>query len=183
MKKSLTLFSIGTAAVALALAPAGWAQSANRMAGADSTFVTKAAEGGMAEVQLGNLAKSNAESSDVKSFGEQMVTDHTQANDELKSIASKKSITLPTSVNAKQQAEYNRLEKLKGAAFDREYMKLMVSDHRTDVNEFRRESEHGSDPDLKAFAAKTLPTLENHLKMAESTDAKVKGEKTNKSSK
>ncbi len=131
----------------------------------------------MAEVQLGNLAKTNGSSSDVKSFGERMVTDHTKANDELSSSASKKGMTLPTSPSAKQKAEYNRLEKLHGADFDREYMKLMVSDHRTDVSEFRRESEHGSDPDIKAFAAKTLPTLESHLQMAESTDAKVKGGK------
>ncbi len=202
MKKSLSMSAMGAAVLAFSLAPAVLAQStqekgttgskqssktasqgASRMAGADNTFVTKAAEGGMAEVQLGNLAKTNAESSDVKSFGDQMVTDHSKANDDLKSIASQKSITLPTSMSAKQQAEYNRLEKLKGAAFDRAYMSLMVSDHRTDVNEFRRESEHGTDPDLKAFAAKTLPTLENHLKMAESTDAKVKTEKNTKSPK
>jgi len=185
MKKRFSTIAMGAATVAFALAPAVFAQSqnANRMAGADSTFATKAAEGGLAEVQLGNLAQSNASSNDVKSFGQQMVTDHTKANDELKSIAGKKGITLPTSPNSKQQAEYNRLQKLRGANFDREYMKLMVSDHRTDVSEFRKESESGSDADIKAFAGKTLPTLENHLKMAENTDAQVKGSSKTKSSK
>jgi len=177
MKKSLSTFAMGAAAICLALAPAGHPQTASRMT-ADNTFVMKAAAGGMAEVQLGNLAKSQASNADVKSFGEQMVTDHTKANDELKDIAGKKGITLPTSLNAKDQALNDRLSKLQGADFDREYMKAMVSDHRTDVNEFRKESRSGSDPDIKAFAAKTLPTLENHLKMAESTDAKVKGAKT-----
>jgi putative membrane protein len=178
MKKTLCIFAMGAAAICLTLAPAGQAQTANRMAAGDNTFVMKAAEGGMAEVELGNLAKSKASNSDVKSFGEQMVTDHTKANDELKEIAGKKGITLPTSLNAKDQALHDRLSKLEGADFDREFMKAMVSDHRTDVNEFKRESLHGSDADIKAFAAKTLPTLESHLKMAESADAKVKGAKT-----
>jgi len=167
---------VGTLAVGLlALAP-DFAQSgsANRLAGADHTFVTKAAEGGLAEVQLGNLAKDKATNPDVKTFGQQMVDDHSKANDELKTLASSKGITLPAEPDAKQKAEHDRLSKLSGAEFDREYMRLMVSDHRTDVAEFRRESEHGTDADLKAFAAKTLPTLEHHLQMAESTEAKVK---------
>jgi putative membrane protein len=167
---------VGTLAVGLlALAPA-FAQSgsANRLAGADHTFVTKAAEGGLAEVQLGNLAKDKATNPDVKTFGQQMVDDHSKANDELKTLASSKGITLPAEPDAKQKAEHDRLSKLSGAEFDREYMRLMVSDHRTDVAEFRRESEHGTDADVKAFAAKTLPTLEHHLQMAESTEAKVK---------
>jgi putative membrane protein len=149
-------------------------QSANRMAAADHTFATKAAQGGMAEVKLGNLAKEKASSPDVKSFGEMMVEDHTKANDELKQIASKKGMTLPTSVDAKSQATYDRLSKLSGADFDRAYMKDMVADHRMDVNEFKKQSERGMDPDLKEFATKTLPTLQKHLQTAESVDAKVK---------
>jgi putative membrane protein len=159
----------------LVLAPS-YAQnnSANRMTPADSTFVNKAAHGGLAEVKLGELAKEKASNPDVKAFGQQMIDDHSKANDELKQVASSKGITLPTNMDAKDQATYDRLSKLSGAEFDKAYMKDMVSDHRTDVNEFRRESEHGADPDVKAFAAKTLPTLEHHLQMAESTDAKVK---------
>jgi len=147
--------------------------SANRM-GADNGFVTKAANGGLAEVKLGTLATQKAASADVKAFGQQMVDDHGKANDELKQLASSKGITLPTNIDAKEQAKYDRLSKLSGAEFDRAYMKEMVSDHRMDVSEFRRESQRGSDPDVKAWAAKTLPTLEHHLQMAESTDAKVK---------
>jgi len=151
--------------------------TANRMTTGDSTFATKAAAGGMAEVQLGNLAKEHAASADVKSFGERMVTDHTKANDELKKTASGKGITLPASLSSKDQATYDRLSKLNGAAFDRAYMQDMVSDHKTDVNEFKREADKGTDTDLKAFASKTLPTLQEHVTLAESTLTKVKGEK------
>jgi putative membrane protein len=154
----------------------GQTNSANRMT-ADNSFVTKAAQGGMAEVKLGELAKDHASSQQVKDFGQQMVTDHTKANDELKSVASKKNITLPTDVDAKDQATYDRLSKLNGVEFDKAYMRDMVTDHRKDVSEFRRESESGTDPDVKAFAAKTLPTLEHHLQMAESVDKAVRSEK------
>ncbi len=150
--------------------------SANRLTG-DNNFATKAAQGGMAEVQLGNLAKEHASSSDVKNFGQQMVDDHTKANDELKSIAAKKNITLPTDLSAKDQATYDRLSKLNGAEFDRAYMKDMVSDHRTDVAEFQHEADHGTDPDLKSFAGKTLPTLQHHLQLAEKTERNVSSEK------
>lgn len=172
MKQLIGMLAAGL----LALAP-GFAQStgsANRMAGADHTFVTKAAEGGIAEVKLGQLAQQKASDTAVKSFGEQMVTDHSKANDELKTLASSKGLTLPSDMSAKEKADYDRLSKLSGAAFDKAYMQMMVADHRTDVNEFKRESQHGMDPDVKAFAAKTLPTLEHHLQMAQSTDAKVK---------
>ncbi len=153
------------------------AGTANRMTTSDSTFATKAAEGGLAEVQLGNLAKDHAASADVKTFAERMVTDHTKANEELTKVAGGKGITLPTSMNSKDQATYDRLAKLNGAAFDRAYMQDMVTDHRGDVNEFKREADRGSDNDLKGFASKTLPTLQEHLTMAESTQTKIKGEK------
>ena len=126
--------------------------SANRM-GSDQAFVTKAAHGGMAEVKLGELATQKASNADVKAFGQRMVDDHSKANDELKQIASRKGITLPTDIDASHQAKYDQLSKLSGAEFDRAYMKDMVADHKEDVSEFRRESEHGSDPDVKAWAS------------------------------
>jgi putative membrane protein len=151
--------------------------SANRLISADSTFATKAEQGGLAEVQFGQLAQEKASNQAVKEFGQKMIDDHTKANDELKGIASKKGITLPTSLDSKDQATYDRLSKLSGVEFDKAYMLDMVTDHRTDVSEFRRESERGGDADLKAFAAKTLPTLEEHLKLAEQTDTKANTEK------
>jgi putative membrane protein len=159
----------------LALSPlsAQQSNSANRIGSADQAFVTKVARGGMAEVKLGTLATQKASNPDVKAFGQQMVDDHGKANDELKQLASSKGITLPTDIDAKAQATYDRLSKLSGAEFDRAYMKDMVADHRMDVAEFKRESQRGSDADVKAWASKTLPTLEHHLQMAESTNGKV----------
>ncbi|HZT78554.1 MAG TPA: DUF4142 domain-containing protein [Vicinamibacterales bacterium] len=152
-------------------------------AASDAAFMKKAAEGGMAEVELGNLAQQKASSDEVKSFGKRMVDDHSKANDELKSIAQSKNVTLPTSLDPKDQQLRNKLEKLSGAAFDRAYMQAMLKDHRQDVNEFRHESTSAQDPDVKQFASKTLPTLEEHLKLAQSTDKAVgtSGMKTSKS--
>jgi putative membrane protein len=149
--------------------------SANRMKSADSAFVTKAAQGGLAEVELGNLAKEKAGSQQVKDFGQRMVTDHTKANDELKTIASNKGITLASELDTKAAATKTRLSGMSGAEFDRAYMQDMVSDHQKDVAEFRKEAQSGSDPEVKAFAAKTLPTLEEHLKLAQTTLSSVKG--------
>jgi len=133
----------------------------------DKNFMMKAAEGGLAEVQMGQLAQQNGQSQEVKDFGQRMVTDHTKANDQLKEIASQKGVTLPTSPNSHDQAEYNRLSKLQGDAFDKAYSKMMVSDHKKDVAEFKREANSGSDPDVKNFASQTLPTLQEHLQMAQ----------------
>jgi putative membrane protein len=141
--------------------------------GSDQMFVTKAAKGGLAEVQLGQLAADKASSDQVKQFGQRMVTDHSKANDELKSLAQQKNITLPTDVDAQDKATHDRLAKLSGAAFDRAYMQHMLADHRKDVNEFKRESTTGKDPEVKAWAGKTLPTLEEHLKLAQDTTKAV----------
>jgi putative membrane protein len=148
-------------------------KTANKSGVGDHAWVTKVAEGGMAEVDLGKLAAEKASSDEVKKFGQRMVDDHSKANDELKSLAQKKNITLPSDLDAKHKAEHDRLAKLSGAAFDRAYMRSMLADHRKDVAEFRTEANSGKDPDVKAFAAKTLPTLEDHLKTAEQTSKTV----------
>jgi putative membrane protein len=145
------------------------------LAPADHNFVNEAAIGGMAEVELGNLAKEKASNPDVKSFGDRMATDHGKANDELKNWAQQKNVTLPTELDAKHKAERDRLAKLSGEAFDKAYMRLMVADHNKDVAAFKRESTAAKDPDLKAWAGKTLPTLEEHQKLAKETNAKVAG--------
>lgn len=140
---------------------------------ADQAFAKEAAIGGMAEVELGNLAKQNAASADVKQFGDRMVTDHGKANDELKQWASGKNVTLPTELDAKHTALKDRLSKLNGDAFDKAYMHEMVADHQHDVAAFKKESTSGKDADLKAWAGKTLPTLQDHLKMAQDAASKV----------
>jgi len=135
---------------------------------ADQSFVRDAGEGGLAEVELGQLAADKAADPRVKQFGQRMVTDHSKANEELKQIASAKGINLPTSLSAKDKKTKEHLSKLNGADFDRAYMKLMVKDHEKDVSDFRQESESGNDATIKKFASQTLPTLQSHLKEAES---------------
>ncbi len=132
-------------------------------------FAKTVAQGGMAEVELGNLAVERARNADVKSFAQRMVDDHSKAHDELKSLAGRKNWTLPSTLDHQHQMLKDRLSKLRDDAFDREYMKEMVKDHNHDVAMFRHYADHGDDPDLKAWAGKTLPTLEEHQAMARST--------------
>ena len=153
--------------------PSPKATSGTTTAGPDAAFVKEAAIGGMAEVELGNLAKERGSSSDVKQFGDRMVTDHSKANDELKQWAQQKNITLPTELDAKHKATRDKLAKLSGDAFDKAYMHEMLTDHREDVSAFKRESTSAKDADLKAWAGKTLPTLQEHLKLAQDTATKV----------
>lgn len=143
------------------------------MKAADTHFAMKAAQGGMAEVKMGQLAADKASSPDVKAFGQQMVDDHTKANDQLKSIAQEQGMTLPTDVNQKQQATYDRLSKLSGADFDRQYVKSMVMDHEEDVKDFRKEANSGKDEKIKSFASQTLPTLQGHLDKIKSIQSKM----------
>jgi putative membrane protein len=151
------------------------AGAAGAMAAADKSFVMEAARGGMAEVELGKLATEKASNADVKQFGQRMVDDHGKANDELKALASQKSLTIPAELDAKHKATQTRLSKLSGDAFDKAYMAEMVADHNKDVAAFTRESQNGKDADVKAWAGKTLPTLQDHQKSAKEIAAKVRG--------
>jgi putative membrane protein len=130
----------------------------------DAQFVTKAAQGNMAEVNLGKLAAEKSQSDDVKKFAQMMVDDHSKAEQDLEGVASKNNWTVPKDVSAQQKAEQQRLEKLSGAAFDRAYVQMMVKDHTKDVAEFKNEAASTSaNSDLKDFATRTYPTLDNHL--------------------
>ena len=148
--------------------------STDKVSDADKTFAEKAAIGGMAEVQLGNLAQQKAASDQVKQFGARMVTDHSKANDELKQIASTKGMQLPAAPDDKHKKDVDRLQKMSGAAFDKAYMSHMLDDHKHDVAEFKKQAGSGKDADLKAFASKTLPTLQEHLQLAQSTNDAVR---------
>ena len=144
------------------------------LARGDRKFVEEAAAGGMAEVAMGNVAQQKAGNDAVKQFGSRMVTDHTKANDELKSIASNKGIELPSSPTKGQQRDIEKMGKKSGADFDKDYMKHMVSDHKKDVKEFQKEAKSGKDPELQAFAQKTLPILQEHLQQAQTVNDQVK---------
>jgi len=155
-----------------ATAPAAGLQVGKLSAG-DRAFIHEAAVGGMAEVELGRLATEKATNPDVKQFGQRMVDDHGKANEELKTLASQNGVTLPTTLEPAHKVTLDRLSKLAGASFDRAYMQDMVKDHDKDVAAFKRASTTAADPDLKAWAGKTLPTLEEHQKLAKSVSAKV----------
>jgi len=124
----------------------------------------------MAEVELGKLAAQNATNDSVKQFGQKMVDDHSKANEELKAAAGTQKIDIPVSLDSKHQATIDRLSKLSGSAFDRAYVKEMVKDHDEDVKEFQKESQNGQDSAIRAFAAKTLPTLQEHQRMIHEID-------------
>ena len=136
-------------------------------------FAANAAQGGLAEVEMGRLASERGADPSVKEFGRRMTADHARAGAELKAIAQRKGIQLPPNVDSSQRSELDKLAKLSGAAFDKEYMSAMVKDHETDVQDFETQAKQGGDPDIKAFANKTLPVLKQHLEMARAAAKKV----------
>lgn len=139
----------------------------------DAKFAVEAANGGMAEVMLGKLAQDKG-SGKVKDFGAMMVMDHSKANDELMTLAKSKNITLPSVVSADEQKHFNELNKKSGADFDKAYTKLMIDDHKNDIKVFDDAGKNLKDPDLKAFANKTLPTLKMHLASISKVDSTMK---------
>jgi putative membrane protein len=174
-------FMLGAALMCVAmLASTATAQSTNTSANtrtgngstgsvssSDRKFAMTAAMGGMAEVEMARLALTKASSDAVKQYAQKMIDDHTPANAELMQIASSKGLTLPTAPDAKHRAMMAKMEKLSGAAFDREYVMMAGhKDHEKMEKLFRDESMRGRDADLKAFAAKTLPVVQQHLQMA-----------------
>jgi putative membrane protein len=143
----------------------------------DIKFAVAAADGGRLEVELGKLAQSNAASKQVKDFGQQMISDHGKAGEELAALAASKNITLPATLGAKHQQSYDDLAKKKGADFDKAYASFMVDDHKEDIEEFTKEAEKGKDADLKNWASGKIPVLQHHLMMAQSADSTAKKNK------
>jgi putative membrane protein len=132
----------------------------------DQAFAKDAARGGLAEIKLGKLAQDNGSSEGVKAFGTRMVAEHTQAGDKLKEAAAQEHIALPADLAAKDEATCDRLSKLRGADFDRAYAQDMVKDHEQDLRDFQREANRGNDDLIRAFAAQTVPMIQQHLEQA-----------------
>ncbi len=128
----------------------------------------------MAEVQEGQLAASKAARAAVKQFGQQMVTDHTPVNQQLAQLAQSKGVTPPADLDPAHQQILTRLQRERGSTFDRDYMRNQIADHQAAVALFQRESQEGTDPDLKNFATQTLPTLQSHLQEAQKLVAPVR---------
>jgi putative membrane protein len=131
-----------------------------------ATFMVKAANGGMAEVDLAGLAQQKASSQQVKDFASMMITDHSGANDQLKALAAQKNVTLPAAPSDEKQKTKTDLSEKSGANFDKEYMKIMVKEHEETINLFEKAVNDAKDPDVSAFADKTLPKLREHLTKA-----------------
>jgi putative membrane protein len=170
------LIMMGTVAgLALAIqAPLVAAENRGTLSEDDYEFVTKATQGGLTEVQLGQLAVEKATDPAIKDFGQKMVTEHGKANEELKALATSKNATPPMKFSRKEDSTIADLQKVSGAEFDRAYAKVMLKDHKKDVKEFKDAAKDLKDPELKAFAEKTLPVLEEHLKMEEQLEQNLK---------
>jgi len=143
------------------------------LSSADATFVQMAAQGGMAEIQAGQLALQNAKGPKVKSFAQKMISDHTAANDQLKQLVSSKSVTLPTAPNDMEAQAIAKLQPEKGWKFDRDYIANQVEGHEAMLQAFQTEEQSGTDPDLKKFASDTLPVIQQHLQMAQGLETKA----------
>lgn len=141
----------------------------------DRKFVEDAAKGGMAEVELAKIAQERASSPEVKQFAQRMEQDHSKANEQLRTLAQSKGVTMPGGPKLKDNHEASKLSKLQGQDFDRAYMDYMVKDHEKDVKEFDKMAQNAKDPDVKAFAQQTAPTLHEHLQLAQNADAAVGG--------
>ena len=143
----------------------------------DSEFAVTAADGGLLEVQLATLARTKATSSRVKEYAQMMIDDHTKTNDELKSWASQKNVVLPDVMSEKCQKKYYDIDQKNGSDFDKEYIDLMVKDHKDDINKFEKEADKGNDPELKSWAAGKLATLRHHLEQAQAIQDDLKDNK------
>lgn len=143
----------------------------------DRKFVDEAGCGGMAEVKLSKLALEKSTDPAVKELAQSMVTDHSKANDELKALATTKSVPVPVELPKAAQKKYDDLSKLQAAQFDKEYMATLLDDHKKTVKLFEKEAKSGDDSELKAWADKTLPTLKHHLAMVETLEKDVKSRK------
>jgi putative membrane protein len=165
MKTLTFILGLGTA-VALSTAFAAEMKQSDKATAKETTFIKKAADGGMTEVELGKVAEKNGQRQDVKTFGEQMVTDHGKANDELKNVASNLGVNVPDQVSAKHQSTIDAMSKKNGDAFDATYINAMVSDHEKDIAEFEKARNEVTNPDLKKFIDDALPVMKHHLEMA-----------------
>ncbi|HLO76986.1 MAG TPA: DUF4142 domain-containing protein [Magnetospirillum sp.] len=165
--------------LALAAFPAAAQQSAKpELSRQDRNFAEHAMAGGMMEVQLGKLADQRAQNEAVKQFGQRMVTDHSKANQQMSELGSRLGLSAPADLPREQRHTVDKLAGLSGAEFDRAYMSTMIDDHKKDIGEFRKQADKGDNADLKSLAQQTLPTLEQHLRLAEDTQSRLSAQQS-----
>ena len=173
MKRSLITLLVAGMLMPVASTLLG-ADQRGQLSEKDFKFVRDSLRGGTTEVQLGEMAVQKAENPGVKDFGQRMINDHNKANADLRQIAESKGAILPTDLSHRENFEVGRFQKLTGKDFDKEYVEHMVKDHKKDVKEFQDASKELTDPDLRAFAEKTLPTLQAHLQSVQDLETSMK---------
>lgn len=178
--KSNSLTLLSTAALALAVSMGAHAQAsapAAKLSHQDKSFLKDAAEGGNAEVAGSKVALAQPANADVKTFAQMMVDDHGKAGAELKGLADQKGVKVSDTPTITQKAEIKMLSERKGSSFDQHYAdSIGVKDHQDTIKLFQKEVDKGTDADVKAWAAKTLPTLQHHLEAAQALKAKTDAE-------
>jgi len=173
--KSLTLLSAATLALAVSLG--AHAQAPAKLSHQDKSFLKDAAEAGNAEVSGSQIAVAQSSSADVKAFAQQMIDDHGKAGGELKSLADQKGVKVSDTPSVTKKTEIKLLSERKGSSFDQHYAdSIGVKAHQDAIKLFQKEVDKGSDADVKAWASKTLPTLQHHLEMAQSLKTKTDAE-------
>jgi putative membrane protein len=170
MKRILALIGV----LCLAVFATGLQAQTGSDSKADNKFIEKALVGNMFEIEIGKIAAQKATNPEVKGFGQKMVDDHGKANDELKKIAESKNIMIPNKLDKEHQEKLDKASKLSGSDFDKKYMKMMVKGHKRVASEYKKEAEKGKDPQTKDYASKTLPIVQEHLKMAQDIEGKLK---------
>ena len=173
---TLGLVILGSAGCARAPAGAGLSGAgygAPALTGGDQEFVTKASQDSLLEIELGREAAKRGSTLEVKAFGEQMMKDHGKANDELIQLARSKNMGLAPNLDERGQAKVADIKSLPQDKFDERYAKNMRADHEADVKEVRKAAMAANDPDVRAWAARTLPVLEHHLEHVRTLEAKV----------
>jgi putative membrane protein len=171
---AVTLVLVLPWGLVMAASDKGDSKKSDKLSKDDERFIKEAAAGGMMEVELGKMAAGKATNDKVKEFGRRMQEDHGKANDQLKSLAANKGVEIPKALEGKHKTTVDRLSKLSGEEFDRQYMRAMIDDHKEDLRKFEREADKGKDTQVKQFASKHVPILKKHLELAEATGQEVK---------
>lgn len=154
-------------------APSTETSTKGQASATDTTFMKTLAQGGVAEVEAGKMATKKANDPAVKQFAQQMVEDHTKNNEELKALARKSGVTLPTTPGRQLQSQQSKLEDNNGVTFDSAYIKDQVQDHQKTVQLLEQEIQSGHDPAVRQFAQETLPVVQHHLDMAKQLQSKL----------
>jgi putative membrane protein len=178
------LQSIAGAVAALVLVLGGMSVARgqqNAPASADQKFVESAAKGGMLEVALANQAASKSNNADVKNFANHLIQDHSKGNQELAQLAQKDGLPMPSAMGSDEEKKLQKFSSLNGQDFDRAFIRHEIKDHKQDIKEFSKEAKNGTNPDLKDYASKTVPQLQQHLSMAESVGKKIGASRSAKS--